>query len=284
MMRRKEPPEFRRARNRAPNNDGLMCEPELQRATFRPRPSQDPVEFVYHSSPVGPAVSVYPRRYHEAQYKRQEEYGHSKRREDSSASGYDPRYHDTKQPSVPSKLKDHSSSYHQHYYPPARKQYYPDGGQRHPDEHVYHPSPSTRNHASSGYGRDSSAAHRSGTSRKVSTVEISPGVRVRLRGAAETRECILQDYYVPTMCYSCDLQMFCIRDASYVLCPTCRVVNPLDLEAAPKEHTYLEDGGGLGRGFTAETLQGVKAEAAAASLCSVAASSTRPRSFDPSSY
>ena len=60
-------------------------------------------------------------------------------------------------------------------------------------------------------------------------------------------------------------------------------MNPLDLEAAPKEHTYSEDGG-LGLGFSAETLQGVKAEAAAASLYSVAASSTRPRSFDPSSY
>eukprot|EP00527_Entomoneis_sp_CCMP2396_P001684 CAMPEP_0198149002 /NCGR_PEP_ID=MMETSP1443-20131203/44557_1 /TAXON_ID=186043 /ORGANISM="Entomoneis sp., Strain CCMP2396" /LENGTH=131 /DNA_ID=CAMNT_0043813889 /DNA_START=112 /DNA_END=507 /DNA_ORIENTATION=- len=87
------------------------------------------------------------------------------------------------------------------------------------------------------------------------TVEISPGVHMRLRGAAETQNCVRNNFYVPARCFSCDLDIYCIQDACYVLCPQCRVVNPLsqDLGLNP-------DGGGLGLGFTFEDMISIREE------------------------
>uniref|UniRef100_A0A7S3P6U6 Uncharacterized protein n=1 Tax=Amphora coffeiformis TaxID=265554 RepID=A0A7S3P6U6_9STRA len=80
-------------------------------------------------------------------------------------------------------------------------------------------------------------------------VEISPGVKVRLRGSQETKACIAQDFYIPTMCTSCRLDpLFCIMDANYVVCPVCRVVQPLEGGAD------MEYQGGVGLGFDFDTL------------------------------
>jgi len=80
-------------------------------------------------------------------------------------------------------------------------------------------------------------------------VEISPGVKVRLRGSRETKACIARDFYVPTMCSSCQLDpLFCIMDANYVVCPVCRVVQPLEGGADTEYH------GGVGLGFDFDTL------------------------------
>jgi hypothetical protein len=75
-----------------------------------------------------------------------------------------------------------------------------------------------------------------------SSIEISPGVQVRLRGADETWEAIEHDYYMPTECICCESTIFCIQDADYVLCPGCRVVSRL-------EGSSSRGMGGVGLGF-----------------------------------
>lgn len=79
-------------------------------------------------------------------------------------------------------------------------------------------------------------------------IEIVPGVRARLRGARETKSCIARDFYIPAMCFSCNLDIFSIMDANYVVCPQCRVVSPLEGGAD------MEYEGGVGLGFTFQDL------------------------------
>jgi hypothetical protein len=75
-----------------------------------------------------------------------------------------------------------------------------------------------------------------------SSIEISPGVQVRLRGADETWRAIEYDYYMPAECICCESTIFCIQDADYVLCPDCRVVSRL-------EGSSSRGMGGVGLGF-----------------------------------
>jgi hypothetical protein len=79
------------------------------------------------------------------------------------------------------------------------------------------------------------------------TIEISPGVHVRLRGADETWKAIANDYYMPTECICCESTIFCIQNADYVLCPDCRVVSRMN---DPSSHIM----GGAGLGFKYEDL------------------------------
>lgn len=80
-------------------------------------------------------------------------------------------------------------------------------------------------------------------------IEISPGVLARLRGARETYQAVENDFYRPVTCTDCQAAVCCILDASYLLCPRCRSVSP------------VEDGnpnlaaGGVGLGFTLEDLR-----------------------------
>lgn len=83
-----------------------------------------------------------------------------------------------------------------------------------------------------------------GTSEKH--IEISPGHTERLRGANETWHCIENDFFMPCQCFCCGESICCIIDATYVLCPTCKVVSPLDNGC---------NGGGVGLGFTNDDLQ-----------------------------
>ena len=78
-------------------------------------------------------------------------------------------------------------------------------------------------------------------------ITIAPGVKARIRGAKETHDCVKRDYYVPSSCYNCNLDLYSILDASFVLCPKCKVVSPLD---GKKRRD-----GGVGLGFTHEELQ-----------------------------
>ena len=78
---------------------------------------------------------------------------------------------------------------------------------------------------------------------EVTYMEIAPGERVRLRGARETWQCVENDFYLPTTCFSCDTDLCCIMDASYVLCPLCKVVSPVEGWAGGPD-------GGVGLGFT----------------------------------
>jgi hypothetical protein len=81
----------------------------------------------------------------------------------------------------------------------------------------------------------------------MSTIEISPGVHARLRGADETWKAIKNDYYMPAECICCESTIFCIQDADYVLCPDCRVVIRM-------EGLSSRGMGGVGLGFKYEAL------------------------------
>ena len=81
---------------------------------------------------------------------------------------------------------------------------------------------------------------------KCKMIEVAPGEFMRLRGARETWKAIQDDFYLPCACICCELTLFCIQDATYVLCPECQVVNPLE-----KIDGY---DGGVGLGFTIEEL------------------------------
>jgi hypothetical protein len=48
-------------------------------------------------------------------------------------------------------------------------------------------------------------------------IEIAPGVSTRLRGAKETWEAVLNDFYIPATCFVCSSGIFVIQDARFVL-------------------------------------------------------------------
>jgi hypothetical protein len=79
------------------------------------------------------------------------------------------------------------------------------------------------------------------------TIEISPGVHVRLRGASETWKAIENDFYMPAECVCCESTIFCIQNADFVLCPDCRVVSRMEVVSS---HGM----GGVGLGFKYEDL------------------------------
>jgi len=84
--------------------------------------------------------------------------------------------------------------------------------------------------------------------RKPIYVEIAPGLKTHLRGYEETKACVGRDFFLPCLCYSCTMNLFCIMDANYVICPVCRVVSPLEGGAD------LDYRGGVGLGFTLNDL------------------------------
>lgn len=76
------------------------------------------------------------------------------------------------------------------------------------------------------------------------TIEVAPGQFVRLRGAEESWKAIQVDFIMPCECVCCQTTLFCIEDAEYCLCPTCKTVLPMD----------GAKGGGVGLGFGLEDL------------------------------
>jgi hypothetical protein len=107
------------------------------------------------------------------------------------------------------------------------------------------PRPRTGIEVASQHSRTSSSSRREGP-----MVELGPGLYARLRGASETWACVENDFHVPACCISCALDLCCIQDADYVLCPRCRVVSPLD--DAHQHHGG--ENGGVGLGFTYDEL------------------------------
>jgi hypothetical protein len=106
------------------------------------------------------------------------------------------------------------------------------------------------------------------------TIEISPGVHVRLRGAEETWDCIGRDFFIPCLCFGCSVELCCIQDADYVLCPKCRAVSPMDTtsygsesanaiadaSSGPASTAGTVHEGGIGLGFTFDDLMKWQAE------------------------
>jgi len=93
-------------------------------------------------------------------------------------------------------------------------------------------------------------------------VEIFPGVSVVLRNVEETMSAIRNDFFIPATCFGCALDLFCISDAQYIICPTCRVVSPLELPSPSSsgEEKQSEQQWGLGLGVTYESLITIQAE------------------------
>mmetsp|Transcript_27909 Transcript_27909/g.76814 ORF Transcript_27909/g.76814 Transcript_27909/m.76814 type:complete len:245 (+) Transcript_27909:728-1462(+) len=206
-----------------------------------PQPQhEETVEWVHHASPMGPAVSVFPRgidwRQSSLENFREEQHQHASQPTRPALGGFEDSLH----------------------VPPA-----PRGGQQ---RHYYvAESGETRSQHSSGSSKPGSY-HEPGPPPRKTEVEISPGVMETLRGAAETKECVRRDFFIPTKCFACELEMFCIQNAAYVLCPSCRVVNPLDdsADAASKDGSTSEKEGatfGLGLGFTMDELASMQQEA-----------------------
>lgn len=82
----------------------------------------------------------------------------------------------------------------------------------------------------------------SGDNRDPVYVEIYPGVTQLLRGADETSRAADVNFVTPVRCASCTVDMLCIADAAYAICPLCRVVSPTAGQA-------LNDQWGVGLGF-----------------------------------
>lgn len=82
-------------------------------------------------------------------------------------------------------------------------------------------------------------------------ITIAPGVKARVRGAQETHDAIQRNSYIPTKCFGCFSSIFCIADASYALCPRCKVVSPLGHDEGDD---YTRRNGGIGIGFTQKEL------------------------------
>ena len=77
-------------------------------------------------------------------------------------------------------------------------------------------------------------------------VELMPGVYEPIRTAKEMCKAIAQDFFVPATCITCETSLFCIQDSKYVLCPSCRVVGPMEGDG---DGHY-----GVGLGFTFQQL------------------------------
>jgi hypothetical protein len=91
---------------------------------------------------------------------------------------------------------------------------------------------------------------------RVSTdtmIPVGPDQLVRLRGAGETWQAIQQDNYQPCICLDCRAMLFCIVDASFVLCPHCQVMSPLCSEEHSDNAMRFGEGG-VGLGFTIDAL------------------------------
>ena len=80
-------------------------------------------------------------------------------------------------------------------------------------------------------------------------IEISAGVFARLRGARETFQAVEQDFYRPVTCQVCQADVCCIMNASYLLCPKCRSVSPVEGGCADIAT------GDVGLGFTLDDLR-----------------------------
>lgn len=78
-------------------------------------------------------------------------------------------------------------------------------------------------------------------------ITVAPGVMAPIRGAKEVHDCTKIDFYLSSRCYNCNLKCYTIRDASFILCPKCRVVSPLDGRKCRD--------GGVGLGFSQEELK-----------------------------
>lgn len=81
----------------------------------------------------------------------------------------------------------------------------------------------------------------------IASIEIAPGEYRRLLGAAASWRSMENDSFVVATCWACDTMVFNVPQAAYVLCPTCRSVNPME-DMCEKDEI-------VGLGFTVGDLE-----------------------------
>lgn len=64
--------------------------------------------------------------------------------------------------------------------------------------------------------------------KRAQELEIEPGLFLPLRGSDETLQAIKTGFVEEIFCQSCDIELICIADASYCVCPDCKCVSPVD--------------------------------------------------------
>jgi hypothetical protein len=81
-------------------------------------------------------------------------------------------------------------------------------------------------------------------------IEISPGVKVSLRGSEETKQALREGRIASVSCMECNSQGYVIDDAEYMLCSVCKCISP-----NCNEGRKLKFGVGLGfQNYTEEDL------------------------------
>jgi len=78
-------------------------------------------------------------------------------------------------------------------------------------------------------------------------IEIVPGHNVPLLGSDESWHAFKNDNVIPTECSACQTFLYCIDTASMVICPSCRMVSPLDQNGCIESE-------GLGLGLSVECV------------------------------
>lgn len=81
--------------------------------------------------------------------------------------------------------------------------------------------------------------------RKRPLIEVFPGIEMPLRGSAETQNAINRGSISKASCLDCTLEISCIEDAEYMLCPLCHCVTPLALTGSD----VFDQSFGVGLGF-----------------------------------
>jgi hypothetical protein len=76
-------------------------------------------------------------------------------------------------------------------------------------------------------------------------MEIAPGLSLPLRTTAETLQAVQRDTLLTHDCVSCTAALYCMQQAEVIVCPYCRVIEPL---------RHGQSGGGVGMGFGARDL------------------------------
>ncbi|CAB9526331.1 expressed unknown protein [Seminavis robusta] len=82
-------------------------------------------------------------------------------------------------------------------------------------------------------------------------IEIEPGVQAELRKTEETLQAVSNNQFLAASCLSCHLDLYCMADAKYMICPVCRVMSPVLSNNSGSGH-------GVALGFTPATLQEMK--------------------------
>jgi hypothetical protein len=82
------------------------------------------------------------------------------------------------------------------------------------------------------------------------TVEVFPGVFLPVHGRSETLISMQQGQLQRCTCLVCAQTIMCVPQASYILCPDCRVVSPVDTSSDIKKVLYGPHEGGVGLGMS----------------------------------